>query len=127
LQLGDRGMLLDLHNIADHAFVALVVRIVFLRAAHRLLHDRVGKPALDPHHHGLGLFVAHDFALQYALRHLAAPHFTVAARLPCAAVLMRAMSRRPSRTRDVFASWPVARWNRRLNCSFLSLMSSSSN
>ena len=39
---------------------------------------------------------------------------------------MRAMSRRTSRTRAVFSSWPVAAWKRRLNCSFLSLSSSSS-
>src|ERR1700730_1160780 len=132
LQFGDRRMLLDLHDIADRARVALVMRVVFLGAAHRLLHDRMRKPAFDPHHDGLRLLVAHHFALQHPLRHLSAPqdksvHLAVAARLPCAAVLMRAMSRRTSRTRDVFASCPVARWKRRLNCSFLSLMSSSSN
>src|SRR5436190_11181934 len=38
---------------------------------------------------------------------------------------MRAMSRRTSRTRPVFSSCPVARWKRRLNCSFLSFISSS--
>src|SRR6185437_121074 len=36
------------------------------------------------------------------------------------------MSRRTTRTRAVFSSWPVARWKRRLNCSFLSLSTSSS-
>src|SRR5271165_7654972 len=36
------------------------------------------------------------------------------------------MSRRTCRTRAVFSSWPVARWKRRLNCSFLSFKSSSS-
>ena len=36
-------------------------------------------------------------------------------------VLMRAMSRRASRRRDVFSSWPVARWKRRLNRSFFRL------
>src|SRR5438876_5241114 len=40
-------------------------------------------------------------------------------------VLTRAMSRRTSRTRPVFSSCPVARWKRRLNCSFLSFISSS--
>src|SRR5688572_12144835 len=35
------------------------------------------------------------------------------------------MSRRTSRTREVFSSWPVARWKRRLNCSFFSDRSSS--
>ena len=43
-----------------------------------------------------------------------------------AIVFMRAMSRRMTRTREVFSSWPVARWKRRLNCSFLSLSTSSS-
>src|SRR5215467_299930 len=126
LQLGDRRMLLDLHDIADRAFVTFVMGVVLLGAAHRLLHDRVRKPTLDPHHDGLRLLVAHHLALQYTLRHLSAPHFALAARLPCATVLMRAMSRRTSRTRAVFASCPVARWKRRLNCSFLSLISSSS-
>src|SRR5262245_60766269 len=40
-------------------------------------------------------------------------------------VLIRAMSRRTMRTRPVFSSCPVARWKRRLNCSFLSFISSS--
>src|SRR5665213_4215487 len=45
----------------------------------------------------------------------------------CAAmVFMRATSRRMTRTREVFSSCPVARWKRRLNCSFLSLSTSSS-
>src|SRR6516164_9305807 len=35
-------------------------------------------------------------------------------------VLMRAISRRTVRTRAVFSSWPLARWKRRLNCSFCS-------
>src|SRR5258706_1298793 len=35
-------------------------------------------------------------------------------------VLMRAISRRTWRTRAVFSSWPLARWKRRLNCSFFS-------
>src|SRR6516165_4013227 len=39
---------------------------------------------------------------------------------------MRAISRRTTRTRELFSSWPVARWKRRLNCSFLSFKSSSS-
>src|ERR1044072_298450 len=57
---------------------------------------------------------------------LESPHFAFSAAPFCAAmVLMRAMSRRTSRTRPVFSSCPVARWKRRLNCSFLSFMSSS--
>src|ERR1700744_3347376 len=31
---------------------------------------------------------------------------------------MRAMSRRKVRMRPVFSTWPLARWKRRLNCSF---------
>src|SRR4051812_15369651 len=48
-----------------------------------------------------------------------------AARFCNAMVFMRAMSRRTMRTRPVFSSCPVARWKRRLNCSFLSFSSSS--
>src|SRR5207248_930454 len=47
-----------------------------------------------------------------------------AARLVCA-VLIRATSRLIRRIRAVFSIWPVAFWNLRLNCSFLSLVSSS--
>src|SRR5579864_7565642 len=124
-------MLLDPHNVADRTRIRFVVRVVFLGPAHRLLQDRMREPAFDPHHDGLRLLVAHHFALQYAFRHLSAPqtpdiHLAAAARLPCAAVLMRAISRRTSRTRAVLASCPVAFWKRRLNCSFLSLISSSS-
>src|SRR5262249_44622469 len=42
-----------------------------------------------------------------------------------AIVWMRAMSRLICLTRAVFSSWPEAAWKRRLNCSFLSLISSS--
>src|SRR3954468_18339182 len=35
------------------------------------------------------------------------------------------MSLRTSRTRPVFSSWPVARWKRRLNCSFFRFSNSS--
>src|SRR6202030_1362968 len=62
LELGQRPMLLDLHEVADRIFVVLVMRVVFLGAAHRLLHLRMGEAALDPHHHGLGLLVAHHLA-----------------------------------------------------------------
>src|SRR3974390_487648 len=107
------------------------------------------------HDHGLGLLVADDDALERTLRHCLTPYsfdlardFAAAfgladfvflgvatsplaagsapARFCAAIVFMRAMSRRMTRTRDVFSSCPVARWKRRLNCSFLSLTSSSS-
>src|SRR6185295_912437 len=48
-----------------------------------------------------------------------------AARFCAAMVLIRAISRRTIPTRPVFSSCPVARWKRRLNCSFLSFISSS--
>src|SRR3954462_1568558 len=41
-------------------------------------------------------------------------------------VLMRAISRRASRIREVFSSWPVARWKRRLKRSFFRLRTASS-
>src|ERR1700722_312432 len=41
-------------------------------------------------------------------------------------VLTRAMSRRTTRTCAVFCNWPLARWKRRLNCSFFSFRASSS-
>src|SRR5215468_3876917 len=63
-------MLLDLHDIADRTLVVFIMRVILLGAAHRLLHDRVSKPALDPHYDGLCLLVAHHLTLQYALRHL---------------------------------------------------------
>jgi uncharacterized protein YjbI with pentapeptide repeats len=43
-----------------------------------------------------------------------------------ATVFNRAISRRTSRTRAVFSNCPLARWNRKLKCSFLSLSTSSS-
>src|ERR1700748_543442 len=36
---------------------------------------------------------------------------------------MRAISRRSTRMRPVFSTWPLARWKRRLNCSFFSVVS----
>src|ERR1700710_1444200 len=39
-------------------------------------------------------------------------------------VSMRAMFRRSTRMRPVFSAWPLARWKRRLNCSFLRPVSS---
>src|SRR5712692_8899798 len=67
---GEWTALLDPHDVADMVLVGLVVGIVLLRAAHGLLHDRMGKSALDAHDHGLVLLVADDNALQRALRHL---------------------------------------------------------
>src|SRR5262245_56755957 len=70
LELGERATLLDPDDVVHVIFIGLVVGIVFFRAAHGLLHDRMGEAALHAHHHRLVLFVAHDDALQHALRHL---------------------------------------------------------
>src|SRR6185503_12275720 len=70
LELGKRPALLDPDDVVDVVFVGRIVGVVLLGAPHRLLHDRMGKAALDAHHHGLVLLVAHDDALQRALRHL---------------------------------------------------------
>src|SRR5262245_12520780 len=45
------------------------MRVVFLRAAHGLAHDRVDEAALHFHHHRLGIGVADHHALKYAFRH----------------------------------------------------------
>src|SRR5216684_1783294 len=56
---------------------------------------------------------------------MSVPYF-FAARFCAAMVLMRAMSRRASRSREVFSSCPVARWKRRLKRSFFRLRTASS-
>src|SRR5260221_14074428 len=99
------------------------MRMIVLRTPDRLLQQRMRKTPLDLHDNGLFLLVANDGALENTFRHdlsyyFAAPRF-------CAAMVMaRAISRRTTRTRAVFSSWPVARWKRRLNCSFLRFMTS---
>src|ERR1700691_4313491 len=50
LELGNRPVLFDPHRVADLEFVLLVVRVIFLRAAHRLFKQRMGEAALDLHH-----------------------------------------------------------------------------
>src|SRR5215475_11365391 len=69
LQLRDRLALLDPDRVARLELVGLVMGVVVLRAADRLLVDRVGEAAIDPHHHGLGLLVADDDALKLTFRH----------------------------------------------------------
>src|ERR1700758_549680 len=91
--------------------------VVVLRTADRLLVDRMGEAAIDAHHNRLGLLVADDNALKRTFRHLRTSYFFFA-RACAAIVLMRAMSRRASRRREVFSSCPVARWKRRLKRSF---------
>src|SRR5215471_974955 len=70
LELGQRPALFDPDDVVHLVLVGLIVGVVFLRAPHRLLHDRVSEAALDAHHHGLVLLVAHHDALERALRHL---------------------------------------------------------
>src|SRR5215475_9705955 len=129
LQFRDRLALLDPHRVARLELVVLVVRVIVLRAADRLLVDRMGEAAIDAHHHRLGLLVADDDALKGTFRHeLKPPYFlsAVLARVCAAMVLMRAMSRRASLSREVFSSCPVARWKRRLKRSFFRLRMASS-
>src|ERR1700731_2040716 len=125
LQLRDRLALLDPHHVARLELVVLVVRVVVFRAADRLLVDRMGEAAIHPHHNRLGLLVADDHALKRTFWHLKAPYFFFA-RCCAAMVLIRAMSRRASRSREVFSSCPVARWKRRLKRSFFRLRTASS-
>src|SRR5689334_5600814 len=125
LQLRDWLALLDPHHVARLEFVLLVVRVVVLGAADRLLVDRMGEAAIDAHHHRLGLLVADDHTLKATFRHIEASYFFLA-RCWAAMVLIRAMSRRASRSREVFSSCPVARWKRRLKRSFFRLRTASS-
>src|SRR5207249_9031423 len=69
-ELGQWPALYDPHDVVDMVLIGLIVGIVFLGTPHRLLHDRMGEAALDPHHNGLILFVAHYDALERALWHL---------------------------------------------------------
>src|SRR6266852_2689366 len=68
-ELGEWTALLDPDDIAYMVLIGLVMGVVLFRAAHGLLHDRMGKSALDAHDHGLILLVADNNALQRALRH----------------------------------------------------------
>src|SRR6201995_565193 len=49
--------------------IVLVVGVIVLRAADRLLVDRMGEAAIDAHHHRLGLLVADDATLKRTCRH----------------------------------------------------------
>src|SRR5438132_12062089 len=108
LQLRDRLAFLDPHHVARLELVVLVVRVIVFRLADRLLVDRMGEAAIDAHHNRLGLLVADDHALERTFWHLKAPYFFFA-RCCAAMVLMRAISRRASRNREVFSNCPVAR------------------
>src|SRR5271170_8083263 len=69
LQLRDRLAFLDPHHVARLELVVLVVRVIVLRAANRLLVDRMGEAAIDAHHNRLGLLVADDHALKRTFWH----------------------------------------------------------
>src|SRR5215469_12043029 len=76
LQLRDRLRFLDPHDIARLELVVLVMGVVVLRAADRLLVDRMGEASIDAHHDRLGLLVADDHALQHTFRHVRSPTFS---------------------------------------------------
>src|SRR3954469_22630208 len=69
LQLRDRLALLDPHPFARLGLVVLIGRVIVLRAANRLLVDRMGEAAIDAHHNRLGLLVADDHALKRTFWH----------------------------------------------------------
>src|SRR6266567_3577848 len=98
-----------------------IMSVIILGAANGFLEQRMSEATLHFHHYGLFLLVADDDALENSLRHCPEPYFFESSRFCAAIVLTRATSRRTTRTRAVFSSCPVARWKRRLNCSFFSL------
>src|SRR5271166_1538351 len=69
-ELGKWSTLFDPDDVAYMVLVGLVMGIVFFRAAHGLLHDGMGKSALDTHDYGLVLLIADNNPLQCAFRHL---------------------------------------------------------
>src|SRR5215510_987620 len=73
LEPRQRPALLDPDDITHRELVLLVMGVVLLRPPNGLLQHRMGEAALDAHHHGLVLLVAHDDALEHALRHLVIP------------------------------------------------------
>src|ERR1700716_692377 len=97
LELGERTALLDPDDVVHVILVGLVVGVVLLGAPHGLLHDRMGKAALDPHDHGLVLLVAHHDALERALRHLSTPTSISSARRASAWLLACLATQTPRR------------------------------
>src|SRR5580704_11838248 len=67
LELRDRTMFLDPHDVADRIFILLVVGVIVLAAPNGLLEHRVREAALDADHHRLVLLVAHHDALEHPL------------------------------------------------------------
>src|SRR5438477_12343489 len=70
LELRERSPLLNPDLVTHRKLVLFVVGMVLFRTTHGLLHDRVSEAAVNPHHDGLVLFVAHHNTFQSALRHL---------------------------------------------------------
>src|SRR5271170_1817176 len=126
-ELGNRFGFLDRHRVADLLGLVLDVSVIIFRAAHRLLQKRMGKAALDLDHQGLILLVADDDPMENSFRHdlRPQPFLALVARFSAPMVLALAISRRTTRIRAVFCNWPLARWTRRLNCSFFSANPSS--
>src|SRR5258706_59240 len=99
LELCNRPVFFQPNNVPDRVLVGLVVGMILFRTPHGLFQDRMREAALDADNDRLVLLVAHHGALQLPFRHLNSPHFfTSAARFWAATVLMRAISRRTSRT-----------------------------
>src|SRR5215469_14512514 len=69
LELRDRLGFLDPHHVARLELIVLVMGVIVLRAADRLLVDRMGEAAIDAHHYRLLLLVADDHALKGPFRH----------------------------------------------------------
>src|SRR5579862_4807704 len=69
LQLREWPAFADAHHIAHLEFPVLVVRVVLLRAAHRLSHHGMREAAFDFHHDGLRVLVADHDALENAFGH----------------------------------------------------------
>src|SRR6185312_1959504 len=69
LVLRNRRALLDPHRVADLGGIRLVMRMVLLGSPHGLFEDRMGKGAVDAHHHGLVVHVGDHGPLQNALGH----------------------------------------------------------
>src|SRR3990170_2684526 len=120
LALGEGSTLADAHDVAGPGRVVRIVRHVLFRARHELLVDRVQHLSFDEHDDGLVRLVADHDAREDSLRHRCYASVRPARAFSSITVLRRAMSRRTTRIRALFASWPPARWKRRLNASFLS-------
>src|SRR5215831_4171625 len=73
LELGNRPVLLDPHEVSHPVLIGFVVGVILLRSPHRLLEHRMGEAALDPDNDGLVLLVAHHGPLKRPLRHPAPP------------------------------------------------------